>query len=127
MNFDFTAEMEKELDEIAEGNLQWKKVLDDFYKDFKVKLEKAASAPEEGGMKLNKMVLTDIKCPDCGRNMGIRTASTGVFLGCDGYNLPPKERCKKTVNLIPAEESIDTNNEDAETQALMAKTPLYPV
>ncbi len=121
MNFDFTAEMEKELDEIAGGKLKWKDVLDDFYKDFKVKLEKAAAPPEEGGMKPNEMVLTDIKCPDCGRNMGIRTATTGVFLGCDGYNLPPRERCKKTLNLTPAEESIDLNNEDAETEALMAK------
>ncbi len=121
MNFDFTAEMEKELDEIADGKLQWKDVLDDFYKDFKIKLDKAATDPEEGGMKTNKMVITDIECPDCGRNMGIRTATTGVFLGCDGYNLPPKERCKTTVNLIPAEESIDVTNEDAETEALMAK------
>ncbi len=121
MNFDFTAEMEKELDEIAGGKLKWKDVLDDFYRDFKVKLEKAAAPPEEGGMKLNSMVLTDIKCPDCGRNMGIRTATTGVFLGCDGYNLPPKERCKKTLNLTPAEESIDLSKEDAETEALMAK------
>jgi len=121
MNFDFTAEMEKELDEIAGGKLVWKDVLDDFYKDFKVQLEKASLPPEKGGMKPNEMVLTEIECPSCGRNMGIRTAATGVFLGCDGYNLPPKERCKTTINLTPAEESIDLNNEDAETQALMAK------
>ncbi len=121
MNFDFTAEMEKELDEIADGKLKWKDVLDDFYKDFKVTLDKAKEPPEKGGMKTNEMVMTEIKCPDCGRNMGIRTAATGVFLGCDGYNLPPKERCKKTLNLVPAEESIDVNNEDAETEALMAK------
>ncbi len=121
MNFDFTAEMEKELDEIADGKLQWKDVLDDFYKNFKVSLEQAGAPPEEGGMKTNEMVMTEIKCPTCGRNMGIRTAGTGVFLGCDGYNLPPKERCKTTINLVPAEESIDVNNEDAETEALMAK------
>ncbi|WP_442784337.1 MULTISPECIES: type I DNA topoisomerase [unclassified Cocleimonas] len=121
MNFDFTAEMEKELDEIADGKLKWKDVLDDFYKNFKVKLEDAGAPPEDGGMKTNEMVMTDIECPTCGRNMGIRTAGTGVFLGCDGYNLPPKERCKTTINLVPAEESIDVNNEDAETEALMAK------
>ncbi len=121
MNFDFTAEMEKELDEIADGKLQWKDVLNDFYKEFKVTLEKAKDEPEKGGMKTNEMVMTEITCPDCSRNMGIRTAGTGVFLGCDGYNLPPKERCKKTVNLVPAEESIDVNNEDAETEALMAR------
>jgi len=121
MNFDFTAEMEKELDEIANGKLKWKDVLDDFYKEFKITLDKAKEEPADGGMKTNQMVMTEIKCPDCGRNMGIRTAGTGVFLGCDGYNLPPKERCKKTLNLVPAEESIDVNNEDAETEALMAK------
>ena len=121
MNFDFTAEMEKELDEIAGGKLQWKDVLDDFYKNFKVNLEKAQEPPEKGGMKTNEMVMTEIECPSCSRNMGIRTAGTGVFLGCDGYNLPPKERCKTTINLVPAEESIDINNEDAETEALMAK------
>jgi len=121
MNFDFTAEMEKELDDIAHGKLKWRDVLDDFYKDFKVTLEKANEAPEDGGMKTNDMVMTDIECPTCARQMGIRTAGTGVFLGCDGYNLPPKERCKTTVNLVPAEESIDVNNEDAETEALMEK------
>jgi DNA topoisomerase-1 len=33
----------------------------------------------------NQMVLTSIDCPTCGRKMGIRTATTGVFLGCSGY------------------------------------------
>jgi len=121
MNFDFTAEMEKELDEIADGKLKWRDVLDDFYKNFKVTLEKANDSPDDGGMQTNEMVMTDIECPTCSRNMGIRTAGTGVFLGCDGYNLPPKERCKTTVNLVPAAESIDVNNEDAETEALMEK------
>ncbi len=121
MNYDFTAEMEKELDEIAGGKLDWRAVLDDFFKEFTVQLEKASAPPEEGGMKPNQMVMTEILCPDCSRHMGIRTAATGVFLGCEGYLLPPKERCKKTLNLVPAEESIDMAVEDAETQELMAK------
>ncbi|MFP3631858.1 hypothetical protein SB776_35220, partial [Burkholderia sp. SIMBA_045] len=54
--------------------------------------------------------------------MGIRTASTGVFLGCSGYNLPPKERCTKTLNLTPGEEAIEvTDEEERETEALRAK------
>lgn len=52
-------------------------------------------------MRPNQMVLTSIDCPTCGRKMGIRTASTGVFLGCSGYALSPKERCKTTINLVP--------------------------
>lgn len=54
--------------------------------------------------------------------MGIRTATTGVFLGCSGYALPPKERCKKTINLVSADEFVSaTDGEEAETEALRAK------
>jgi DNA topoisomerase-1 len=49
--------------------------------------------------------------------MQIRTGTTGVFLGCSGYSLPPKERCKHTLNLIPGEEAIRTDTaEEAEAQ-----------
>lgn len=73
-------------------------------------------------MRPNQMVLTSIDCPTCGRKMGIRTASTGVFLGCSGYALPPKERCKTTINLVPENEVLNVlEGEDAETNALRAK------
>ena len=118
MDYGFTANMEERLDKIAEGEERWKKVLDEFYEDFKRKLD---SAYESGGMRPNDPVDTEIPCPECGRNMQIRTASTGVFLGCSGYNLPPKERCKKTVNLIPGDEAIRTDDESAETDDLRAR------
>ncbi|MGL5526327.1 MAG: type I DNA topoisomerase, partial [Aeromonas veronii] len=122
MNYEFTAKMEDKLDGIAEGSLEWKTVLDAFYAEFTQELEKADKAPEEGGMRANQMVMTDIDCPDCGRKMGIRTATTGVFLGCSGYALPPKERCKKTINLVSADEFVSaTDGEEAETEALRAK------
>ncbi|MGL4834991.1 MAG: topoisomerase DNA-binding C4 zinc finger domain-containing protein, partial [Shewanella sp.] len=76
---------------------------------------------EEGGMRLNQMVMTNIQCSTCGRPMGIRTGTTGVFLGCSGYELPPKERCKTTMNLTPGVEAISESSEDAETDALRAK------
>lgn len=119
LSYDFTANMEGELDAIATGERNWKKTLDNFYDDFSQKLK--AAADEEHGMRANVPVLTDIECPDCGRKMGIRTASTGVFLGCSGYSLPPKERCKCTINLIPGEEAVDADDEQAETEALRAK------
>ncbi|MGI1987850.1 type I DNA topoisomerase [Shewanella glacialipiscicola] len=121
MSYDFTASMEQTLDDVARGELDWKKVLDGFYADFTKQLAKAELDPEEGGMRLNQMVMTDIKCPTCGRPMGIRTGTTGVFLGCSGYELPPKERCKTTMNLTPGVEAISENSEDAETDALRAK------
>lgn len=121
MNYDFTARMEQKLDQIAEGEVNWKAVLDNFFADFTGDLEKAELDESEGGMKPNHIVMTDIECPTCGRPMGIRTASTGVFLGCSGYALPPKERCKTTINLGDEEGIINVLEEDVETAALRAK------
>jgi DNA topoisomerase-1 len=114
MDYDFTAKMEDDLDKVATGALDWKQVLNTFYKEFKQQLE-VASSDDASGMRSNKPTDTDIPCPKCGRPMQIRTASTGVFLGCSGYALPPKERCKSTINLTPGEEAISTDNaEEAE-------------
>ncbi|RWX55336.1 type I DNA topoisomerase [Photobacterium chitinilyticum] len=121
MDYDFTARMEGNLDKIAEGEANWKGVLDHFFSDFTSELEKAEREEDEGGMKPNNIVLTDIKCPTCERPMGIRTASTGVFLGCSGYALPPKERCKTTINLGDEEGIVNVLEEDVETAALRAK------
>ena len=120
MDYGFTATLEEQLDEIAEGTLEWKDVLDRFYEGFSDKLEKAQA--EEGGMAPNGATATDIPCPKCERPMMIRTGSTGVFLGCSGYDLPPKERCKETLNLVPGDEAINADeDEEAESKRLMNK------
>ncbi|ALO46481.1 type I DNA topoisomerase [Pseudohongiella spirulinae] len=116
MDYDFTAKMEGSLDEVAAGDKEWKRLLDEFYADFSRQLGQASS-DDKHGMRANNPTDTDIPCPDCGRPMQIRTASTGVFLGCSGYALPPKERCKTTINLTPGEEAINTDNEE-EAEAL---------
>ena len=121
MNYDFTANMEETLDKIAEGRENWIDALNAFFKDFSEQLTQAELDELQGGMKPNSIVPTNIDCPTCGRKMAIRTASTGVFLGCTGYALPPKERCKTTMNLIPEEELINVLDEDSETKALMAR------
>src|SRR5476649_1497327 len=122
MNYDFTARMEDGLDQVANNKAEWKGVLDEFFTQFSHQLEIAEKDPEEGGMRPNQMVLTSIECPTCGRPMGIRTASTGVFLGCSGYALPPKERCKTTINLIADAEILNVlEGDEAETNALRAK------
>ncbi|WP_108444594.1 type I DNA topoisomerase [Halomonas denitrificans] len=119
MDYSFTARMEDSLDEVAEGERNWQELLDAFYAEFQKEL---AVAESEEGMRPNQPVPTDIDCPSCGRKMQIRTASTGVFLGCSGYNLPPKERCKTTIDLLPGDEAVAADaGEDAETDALRAK------
>lgn len=117
MDYGFTAELEEALDEVAVGSKKWKRVLGDFYDDFRKKL--TAAEDVEKGMRANSPTDTDIECPKCGRPMQIRTASTGVFLGCSGYALPPKERCKSTINLIPGEEaiSVDEGEDEGEGEA----------
>ncbi len=121
MTYSFTSEMEKELDEIATGEKHWQDVLDVFYQDFKGQLNKA-DTDGEGGMRTNDPTPTDIPCPECGRDMMVRTGSTGVFLGCSGYTLPPKERCKGTLNLISGDEAVDVEqDEESEAKALIER------
>lgn len=124
MAYSFTAEMEQELDQVAGGERPWRGVLDGFYGGFTERLAKAVAAPGEG-MRPNAPTSTDIPCSKCGRPMQVRTAATGVFLGCSGYSLPSKERCTNTLNLIPGDEAA-ADDEEAEGRRLrsMRRCPL---
>ncbi|MGI9229522.1 MAG: type I DNA topoisomerase [Gammaproteobacteria bacterium] len=119
LDYGFTAQLEEELDEISDGKVEWKKLLDKFYRDFKQKLEKAKG---DNGMRNNTPATIDVSCPQCDKPMQVRTASTGVFLGCSGYALPPKERCKETINLVPGDETVAADeDEEAESRILRKK------
>ncbi len=78
LDYGFTAAMEQRLDQVAEGELDWKDLLNQFYEEFRGKLEHA-ELPEPAGMQANDPTPTGIPCEQCGREMQIRTASTGVF------------------------------------------------
>ncbi len=120
MDYGFTANMEESLDAVATGQKDWHKLLDEFYADFSNKLTKAQG--NQFGMRSNEPTETDIACDKCGRHMQIRIGSTGVFLGCSGYALPPKERCKNTKNLVPGDEAVDADkDEEAESRHLRSK------
>ncbi len=120
MSYSFTANMEEALDQVATGKVEWHHLLDDFYRDFSLSLLEAQN--DEGGMRPNQPTETSISCPTCGRPMQIRTGATGVFLGCSGYSLPPKERCKSTLNLVPGDEAVNADDDDeAESRQLRSK------
>lgn len=120
MDYGFTATMEDALDTVAQGGKNWRDLLDEFYAGFSKKLELASSSAK--GMRANDPTDTVIPCNLCGRHMQIRTGSTGVFLGCSGYALPPKERCKNTMNLVSGDEVIDAEADDeAESRQLRSK------
>lgn len=118
LDYNFTAQLEEGLDKVSDGDVEWKNLLNDFYKDFESKVE-TAEGDGEGSMRANDPSMTDIKCEKCGRDMQIRTASTGVFMGCSGYALPPKERCKNTINLIPGDEVVSVDGDEEEESRIL--------
>ena len=119
LDYSFTANMEGDLDQIADGEKAWRGLLDTFYADFSDKL---ADAQGDQGMRPNAPTETNIACAKCGRPMQIRTAGSGVFLGCSGYALAPKERCTNTLNLTAGDEAVDVDqDEEGESKLLRTK------
>ena len=121
MDYEFTANLEDNLDRVARGELDWKNVLDDFYNAFQKDL---VSASDENGMRGNHPTPTNIVCPRCKTNMVIRNSSNGVFLGCSGYENAGEDRCKTTVNLTSGDEAISADdNEEAENLLIKKRCP----
>lgn len=83
INVKFTAEMEEELDKIADGKLTYKQIIDDFYIPFNNDLEKLNSKIKE--IKNSLIESTDILCDKCGKKMIIKWGRNGRFLSCSGY------------------------------------------
>ena len=118
MDYEFTANLENNLDSVARGELNWRNVLDDFYNSFQKDL---VSASEENGMRGNQPTSTDITCP-CGKtNMVIRNSSNGVFLGCSGYQNVGDDKCKETLNLVSGDEAISVDDTEEATNLLIKK------
>lgn len=82
INVEFTAKVEEEFDQVAEGKEEWKKVIREFYGPFEKELEKVETELEH--VKLEDEV-TDIPCELCGRMMVVKMGRYGKFLACPGY------------------------------------------
>ena len=82
VDVNFTAYMEGLLDMIAEGKVEWKSVISNFYPDLKDAVEKAEKELET--VKIEDEV-TDVICEECGRNMVIKYGPHGKFLACPGF------------------------------------------
>ena len=82
INVEFTAKVEEEFDQVAEGKEEWKKVIREFYGPFEKELEKVETELEH--VKLEDEV-TDIPCELCGRMMVVKMGRFGKFLACPGY------------------------------------------
>ena len=94
INVEFTAGMEAELDEVEEGKIYWKRVLEEFYKGFHQEMEEAEEALKDTRLKVPDEV-TEEKCDLCGRNLVVKSGRFGKFLACPGY-----PECKFTKPIV---------------------------
>lgn len=97
MDLKFTARMEEELDDIAEGKLRWQAVIEEFYQPFaeqlKVKLEEVK--------KTDSLKTLERACPKCGKPLVERMSRYGRFIGCSGYpDCDYKETTKEKKPLV---------------------------
>lgn len=104
MNYEFTANMENKLDDIAEAKLEWNNVLKEFYTPF---IETVSNAKQN----MQKVLIeSDITCPNCGSKMVIRNSRFGTqFLGCSKY-----PECKTMMPLSKDGQIVETNKETDE-------------
>ena len=111
INVEFTANMEKEFDSIAEGQKKWKELIREFYKPFSKVIEKVDKELEHVQLEYEE---TDVKCEKCGRNMVIKIGKYGKFLACPGY-----PECRNAKPLI---EYADFNCPKCGSQVQIRKT-----
>lgn len=91
VDVDFTAGMEKDLDKIGEGKINWKKLIEDFYPDFNKTLTSATEKIEKITIKDEE---SDVVCDKCGRKMVYKLGKFGKFLACPGY-----PECQNTMTI----------------------------
>ena len=96
INVEFTAKIENEFDEIAEGKEQWKEMIREFYEPFAIEIEKVEKELEHVELEYE---VSDIPCEKCGRMMVYKYGRFGKFLACPGY-----PECKNTKAIV---EKID--------------------
>ena len=99
VDYDFTAQLEDQLDEVSRGEKQWVPVLDTFWGPFKDKIDDVAVNVQRKDVTQEAL---DEKCPDCGNPLSIRLGKRGNFIGCTTY-----PECKYTRNIEgSAEETV---------------------
>ncbi len=113
INVKFTAQMEEDLDKIAEGKIKRDEVLNEFYEPFAKDLETWAG---KDGKK--KAIETDIKCPECSKMLVIRFGKAGEFLGCSGF-----PECKFTSQFTKDEQGKIMLEEKKEAETVDIKCP----
>ncbi len=92
VDYNFTAGLEEELDQVSRGEKQWKPLLREFWNPFITLLKQ-----KEGEVKKDDLTTETLEevCPECGKPLAIKLGKRGKFIACTGF----KEGCKYTRNL----------------------------
>lgn len=99
VDYDFTAQLEDQLDEVSRGEKQWVPLLATFWSPFKHSIDDVAENVQRKDVTQEAL---DEACPDCGKPLSIRLGKRGRFIGCTTY-----PECKYTRNLEGgAEETV---------------------
>ena len=91
VDYDFTAKLEDELDDISRGEKEWVPLLDAFWKPFKDRVDEVLETVKRSDVTHEAL---DEKCPECGKPLSIRLGRYNRFIGCTGY-----PECKYTRSL----------------------------
>lgn len=92
VDYGFTANLENELDDIADGAREWIPVLNDFWSGFNQQIDAKKDVERPG------TELIDEACPKCGKPLSKQLSRYGSFIGCTGYNDTPKCDYKRSIN-----------------------------
>lgn len=114
VDIDFTAKLEQDFDNIAQGDVKWKRLVGDFHKPFDKNLKvKEKKVRKEDIMPPEK---TDEKCDDCGKHMVIKIGRWGKFLSCSAF-----PDCKSMRSLPSTDKNGDDKDDNEEKKKLEKK------
>ena len=94
IDYDFSANLENELDKVSDGSIEWQGLISDFYNLFSKTLSGAEESLKDTRIKVPDEVVDEV-CPNCGKNLVIRSGRFGKFLACPGY-----PECKFTKAIV---------------------------
>lgn len=102
VDYDFTSQMEDDLDKVAVGKMEWQKLVREFYQPFARDIaQKKKSIDKQDVVQIEK---SDKKCPECGKPMVVKLGRYGKFYSCSGY-----PDCK---GILPYEKSKTSRNQE---------------
>jgi DNA topoisomerase-1 len=109
VDYDFTAKLEDELDEISRGEKEWVPLLESFWDPFKGQVDTILETVKRADV---TQELLDEKCPECGKPLSIRLGKRDRFIGCTGY-----PDCSYTRAVVEQPEEAEQANELVEGRA----------